>query len=74
MAYAPLKKGKLIVGPDANYVSEGIALARGKAEGYGGHSLLRKLLKKSLSPALWFLLILMGFPRILIWTTVQAND
>ena len=50
MAYAPLKKGKLIVGPDANYVSEGIALARGKAEGYGGHSLLRKLLKKSLSP------------------------
>ena len=50
MAYAPLKKGKLIVGPDANYVSEGIALARGKAEGYGGHSLLRKLIKKSLSP------------------------
>ena len=50
MAYAPLKKGKLIVGPDANYVSDGIALARGKAEGYGGHSLLRKLLKKSLSP------------------------
>ncbi|MEC7801562.1 MAG: hypothetical protein VX467_00140 [Verrucomicrobiota bacterium] len=50
MAYAPLKKGKLIVGPDDNYVSEGIALARGKAEGYGGHSLLRKLLKKSLSP------------------------
>jgi hypothetical protein len=50
MAYAPLKKGKLIVGPDANFVSEGIALARGKAEGYGGHSLLRKLLKKSLSP------------------------
>ena len=48
MAYAPLKKGKLIVGPDANYVSDGIALARGKAEGYGGHSLLRKLLKKSL--------------------------
>ena len=50
MAYAPLKKGKLIVGPDANYVSEGIALARGKAEGYAGHSLLRKLIKKSLSP------------------------
>ena len=50
MAYAPLKKGKLIVGPDTNYVSDGIALARGKAEGYGGHSLLRKLLKKSLSP------------------------
>ncbi len=50
MAYAPLKKGKLIVGPDANYVSDGIALARGKAEGYGGHSLLRKLIKKSLSP------------------------
>ena len=50
MAYAPLKKGKLIVGPDANYVSEGIALARGKAKGYGGHSLLSKLLKTSLSP------------------------
>ena len=50
MAYAPLKKGKLIVGPDTNYVSDGIALARGKAEGYGGHSLLHKLLKKSLSP------------------------
>ena len=50
MAYAPLKKDKLIIGPDANYVSKGIALARGKAEGYGGHSLLRKLLKTSLSP------------------------
>ena len=45
MAYASLKKGKLVVGPDANYVTEGIALARGKAKGYGGHSLLRKLLR-----------------------------
>ena len=50
MAYAPLKKGKLIVGPNADYVSEGIALARGKAKGYGGHSILSKILKTSLSP------------------------
>ena len=50
MAYAPLKKGKLIVGPNADYVSEGIALARGKAQGYGRHSILSKILKTSLSP------------------------
>ena len=33
--------------------------------------LFRELLKKSLSLALWFLLILMGFPKMLIWTTVR---
>ena len=40
----------MIVGPNADYVSEGIALARGKAQGYGGHSILSKILKTSLSP------------------------
>jgi len=50
MAYASLKKGKLVVGPDANYVTEGIALARGKAKGYDGHPLLSKISKVSANP------------------------
>ena len=50
MAYASLKKGKLIVGPDSNYVAEGIALARGKAKGYDGHPILSKISQVSANP------------------------
>ena len=43
MAFSVLKKGKIIFGPDSDYVSEGILLANRKADGFKGHSLLLKL-------------------------------
>ena len=43
IAFSVLKKGKIIFGPDSDYVSEGILLANRKAEGSKGHSLLLKL-------------------------------
>ena len=43
MAFSVLKKGKIIFGPDSDYVSEGILLANRKADGSKGHSLLVEL-------------------------------
>ena len=40
MAFAALKKGVFVGGPDSNYVSEGIMLSKGKAESYKGHPIL----------------------------------
>ena len=43
IAFSVLKKGKIIFGPDSDYVSEGILLANRKGDGSKGHSLLLKL-------------------------------
>ncbi len=43
MAFAALKKGVFVGGPDSNYVSEGIMLSKGKAESYQGHPILDAL-------------------------------
>ena len=43
VAFSVLKKGKIIFGPDSDYVSEGILLANRKGDGSKGHSLLLEL-------------------------------
>ena len=43
IAFSVLKKGKIIFGPDSDYVSEGILLANRKGDGSKGHSLLLEL-------------------------------
>jgi len=40
MAFAALKKGVFVGGPDSDYVSEGIMLSKGKAASYKGHPIL----------------------------------
>ena len=40
MAFAALKKGVFVGGPDSDYVSEGIMLSKGKADSYEGHPIL----------------------------------
>ena len=43
MAFSVLKKGKIVFGPDRDYVSEGIQLANGKASGSRSHPILESL-------------------------------
>ena len=43
MAFSVLKKGKIVFGPDRDYVSEGIQLANGKGSGSISHPLLESL-------------------------------
>ena len=43
MAFAALKKGVFVGGPDSDYVSEGIMLSKGKADSYRGHPILEVL-------------------------------
>ena len=43
MAFTALKNGKMIFGPDQEYVSEGIFLAKGKGNGSPGHPILNSL-------------------------------
>jgi hypothetical protein len=43
MAFAPLNKGVIVGGPDSNYVSEGIMLAKGKSPSYKGHPILQAI-------------------------------
>ena len=52
MAFSVLKKGKIIFGPDSDYVSEGILLANRKSEGSKGHSLLLELSNSISDPGL----------------------
>ena len=40
MAFAALKKGVFVGGPDSDYVSEGIMLSKGKGASYKGHPIL----------------------------------
>lgn len=44
MAFAPLKKGVIVGGPDVNYVNEGILLAKGKSPSHSGNNLLDSLI------------------------------
>ncbi len=44
MAFAPLKKGVIVGGPDINYVNEGILLAKGKSPSHPGNNLLDSLI------------------------------
>jgi hypothetical protein len=43
MAFTALKNGKMIFGPDQDYVSEGIFLAKRKGKGSSGHLILQSL-------------------------------
>ena len=43
MAFSVLKKGKIVFGPDRDYVSEGIQLANGKGSGSRGHPIQESL-------------------------------
>lgn len=43
MAFTVMKKGVVVGGPDSDYVSEGILLAKGKAPSYEGHDLLKMI-------------------------------
>lgn len=43
MAFTALKNGKMIFGPDQDYVSEGVFLAKGKGNGSPGHPILNSL-------------------------------
>jgi hypothetical protein len=52
MAFAPVKKGVIVGGPDADYVSEGIMLAKGKSASYKGHSLLQAITESIDNPGL----------------------
>ena len=44
MAFAPLKKGVIVGGPNINYVNEGILLAKGKSPSHPGNNLLDSLI------------------------------
>jgi hypothetical protein len=52
MAFAPVKKGVIVGGPDADYVSEGIMLAKGKSASYDGHSILQAITESIDNPGL----------------------
>ena len=43
MAFSVLKKGKIVFGPDRDYVSEGIQLANGKGSGSSSHPIQESL-------------------------------
>ena len=43
MAFSVLKKGKIVFGPDCDYVSEGIQIANGKGRGLSSHPILESL-------------------------------
>lgn len=43
MAFSVLKKGKIVFGPDSNYVSEGIKIANGKGSGSSSHPIIESL-------------------------------
>lgn len=54
MAFAILKKGFVVGGPDDLYVSEGIQLAKSKTSKYDGHPLLDVLQKQIKNPGFLF--------------------
>jgi hypothetical protein len=54
MAFAALKKGIIVGGPDTDYVSEGIMLAKGKSSSYTGHELLENLIMTVDQPGFLF--------------------
>ena len=54
MAFAPLKKGMIVGGPDVDYVSEGIQLTKGKAPSYKGHEILAVLAEQVDNPGVLF--------------------
>ena len=43
IAFSVLKKGKIVFGPDCDYVSEGIQIANGKGSGSSSHPILESL-------------------------------
>lgn len=54
MAFAPLKKGVIVGGPNIDYVSEGILLAKGKSTAHSGNSLLESLIDSVDQPGFLF--------------------
>ena len=54
MAFSVLKKGKIVFGPDRDYVSEGIQLASGKGSGSISHPILESLTNTLETPGFLF--------------------
>lgn len=54
MAFAALKKGVFVGGPDTDYVSEGIMLSKGKAASYKGHPILQTITESIDDPGFVF--------------------
>ena len=54
MAFSVLKKGKIVFGPDRDYVSEGIQIANGKGSGSSSHPILESLNNLMETPGILF--------------------
>ncbi|MBT7405212.1 MAG: hypothetical protein HN754_03790 [Opitutae bacterium] len=64
MAFSVLKKGKIVFGPDRDYVSEGIQLANGKGSGSSGHPILESLNELLDNPCLVFFANMKGAKEV----------
>ena len=64
MAFSVLKKGKIVFGPDRDYVSEGIQLANGKGSGSSGHPILESLNELLDNPGLVFFANMKGAKEV----------
>ena len=64
MAFSVLKKGKIVFGPDRDYVSEGIQLANGKGSGSSGHPILESLNELIDNPGLVFFANMKGAKEV----------
>jgi hypothetical protein len=60
MTYTALKKGKMIFGPNHDYISEGILMAKGKGTGASDHPLLTSLSTLLPNPGFMFFANLEG--------------
>ena len=54
MAFSVLKKGKIVFGPDRDYVTEGIQIANGKGRGSSSHPILESLNNLMETPGILF--------------------
>ena len=54
MAFSAIKKNTIVGGPDADYVSEGIQLAKGKGASYKGHAILELITAQVENPGFVF--------------------
>ena len=54
MAFSVLKKGKIVFGPDRDYVTEGIQIANGKGRGSSSHPVLESLNNLMETPGILF--------------------
>jgi len=64
MAFSVLKKGRIVFGPDRDYVSEGIQLANGKGSGSSGHPILESLNELLDNPGLVFFANMKGAKEV----------